>query len=56
MAVLVCRAQLTETDAATSTPPLLFPDLSEDVLFALSVESFYFGRLPSVLFCVFGLF
>ena len=37
------------------TPPLSSPELLLDVLFAESVESLPFGRLPSVLPVVFGL-
>jgi hypothetical protein len=55
VAVFVCRAQLTLTDAAMATPPLCSPDLSPDELWPWSVESSAFGRLPFVLPFAFGL-
>ena len=55
-AVLVCRAQLTVTAAATATPPLLSPDWLLELLVALSVESLAFGSSPPVLPAAFGLF
>src|SRR5580692_1392311 len=54
-AVVVWRAQFTETAAAMLTPPLFSPDSPLDLVLAESVWSLLDGRLPSVLPAVFGL-